>query len=127
MSEVIQKSYYDNLQAENERITKMLLNILAVIHCDGGHTTAGMGIERSFNRAIDVRNQQIIKMDALQAENERLRAALEYIGGKCHNYTSGDCYSSGTNRRLDTPYTDERVCDACIANAALGYGVNHEE
>ena len=76
MSEVIQKSYYDNLQAENERITKMLLNILAVIHCDGGHTTAGMGIERSFNRAIDVRNQQIIKMESLQAENEQLKEQL---------------------------------------------------
>jgi hypothetical protein len=47
-----------------------------------------------------------------------LREALQKIDTGCHNYTAGTtCWDNG--RRVDAEHTAEKVCDACIAHAAL--------
>jgi len=55
---------------------RMLRDLLAVIHCDGGHTTERLGLDGSFNEAIETRNQQIIRLEELEAENARMRDAI---------------------------------------------------
>jgi len=53
------------------------------------------------------------------AEIRMLRTALEHIAGPCENYTRGtDCWKEG--KIIDTIYSADRVCDACIARDALG-------
>ena len=56
---------------------------------------------------------------AMTAEIRMLRTALEHIAGPCENYTQGtDCWKEG--KIIDTIYSADRVCDACIARDALG-------
>ena len=60
------------LRAEVVQASQQLGNILAIIHGDGGHHTADVGIDQSVNDAH-------IKWASLITENERLRAALREI------------------------------------------------
>jgi hypothetical protein len=48
-----------------------------------------------------------------------MRAALLLIGaGGCESFTAGHCAKSGRTR--GAAYGDEKWCDPCIANDALG-------
>lgn len=61
-----------DLRAEVVQASQQLGDILAIIHRDGGHHTADVGIEQSVKDAH-------IKWANLMTENERLRAALREI------------------------------------------------
>ena len=49
------------------------LNLRAVIHRDGGHHTVEVGLEVSVIHANKARNDMLLELDALRAENERLK------------------------------------------------------
>lgn len=54
------------------------LNLLAVMHRDGGHHTAEVGFEQSCKDAEEVRHQFVVAVDAArQEEREALRAEVE--------------------------------------------------
>jgi hypothetical protein len=59
------------------------------------------------------------ELATLRADNERLREACSKIALRgCQSYRPpSDCLSE--ERDVDSPYSSEWVCDACIAAAAL--------
>ena len=58
----------------------------------------------------------------VRREINKLRTALIHIAsGGCHKYTIGNCWENG--HIIDTIYSDERVCDYCIAKDALSNDV----
>lgn len=53
-----------------------LLNLLAIIHCDGGHYTAEHGVEKSTHDAMAVINKLKVQHDRAQNEATRLKEML---------------------------------------------------
>lgn len=49
------------------------LDLLAVIHRDGGHYTEAVGFIKSCADAIETRTKLVLELDRLRAENERLK------------------------------------------------------
>lgn len=61
-------------------------DLLAIIHCDGGHHTAYVGYEQSIKDAIEIRSQLVQKIDRLETQNKALREALQGMSELCDNY-----------------------------------------
>lgn len=92
----------DRLRAERSAA----LDLLAVIHRDGGHHTEGVGFIKSCSDAIAVRNALVVDNDRLRAENERLEKLLAANEG-----------------RIEKIVSDELLQRAERAEAALAKGV----
>lgn len=61
---------------ERDRLRKernSALDLLAVIHRDGGHYTEAVGFIKSCADAIETRTKLVLELDRLRAENERLK------------------------------------------------------
>lgn len=68
-------------KTDKERIEELerdLLNLVCRIHRDGGHYIAKYGEAKAIADADTVVAQNNADLDALQADNARLREALEY-------------------------------------------------
>ena len=61
-----------------EELERDLLNLVCRIHRDGGHYIAKYGEAKAIADADTVVAQNNADLDALQADNARLREALEY-------------------------------------------------
>jgi len=55
---------------------------------------------------------------AARTKIKKLREALEVIAGPCEHFTKGSCFDAGKTVRAR--YGADAVCNACIANRALG-------
>lgn len=55
---------------------------------------------------------------AAQRAIRKLREGLEIIAGPCEYFTKGNCFDAG--RTVGAEYEADAVCNACIANRALG-------
>ena len=86
------------LRAEVVQASQQLGDILAIIHRDGGHHTADVGIEQSVKDAH-------IKWANLMTENERLRAALEPLACTCDRPNGAACSRS----EVDCPFWNARA------------------
>ena len=84
-------------EADKYRI--MLLDLLAVIHRDGGYKTQDIGIALAHEQALRLSAERIVEakeLATLTAERDRLRAALEII----RHDASSDTRSSATFTRI---------------------------
>jgi hypothetical protein len=57
-------------------------------------------------------------LQTLQKQRDELLEACKQIARGCENFTSGDCWKAGRDN-IDSEYTAERPCDACIAQSAI--------
>jgi len=67
------------LEAERDSLRQQAGNVLAVIHCDGGHKTEEIGFAASCELAIKKRNEMVLTIDMLREQVRVLRGTLVEI------------------------------------------------
>lgn len=82
----------------------MLLGLLAVVHRDGGHHTENVGLERSWQEAMQISSERIAALTASAERIKVLEEALKHYGGHIHGCNvsvrmGGDCYCGWTGTR----------------------------
>ncbi len=80
-----------NTELRAEALEAELGNLLAIIHRDGGHHTGKVGYRQSVKDAHLVWAKMMSCNEALEAENKRLREALEALT----NHLDGDVIDVG--------------------------------
>ena len=72
-------------QAEPKREDQPLRDLLAIIHCDGGHHTEAVGIEQSIKDALSA--GCVLKGKLAQTEPKREPLTYEQLVSACYTYS----------------------------------------
>lgn len=97
---------------DGEKYRLMLLDLLAVIHRDGGHRTQELGIKLSYEQALQLSSERQFAESA-KSPSDSVREALERIAG------SWTQFSDEPGNALASGYKTQRDMMQQIARAAL--------
>ena len=75
------RRHITNIQAENQSFR----SVMAIIHRDGGHYVLKHGHRKASKDTIEIIGNFKVKIDKLQAENEKLKKALGKIAMRTKN------------------------------------------
>ncbi len=108
------KKAYNEAAVERDRMGHKLLNLLALIHRDGGHYTSEHGLEKSYLDAAEIRGQQLNALDVLEKALSKIREYTTMHQTWCQRVPACSCGLLNATNAAHNALQEAKKCDQPI-------------